>query len=106
MLFRSVAGQIGALERCIYTVIGDAVNVAARLEAMTKDVGQHILMNHATYAGLREHPEIVCLPLGEHKVKGRTEPVNVYAVTGLNALAALEAIPALDNLSTEPAIVP
>ncbi len=100
-----VAGQIGALERCIYTVIGDAVNVAARLEAMTKDVGQHILMNHATHAGLREHPEIICLPLGEHKVKGRTEPVIVYAVTGLNALALPAPVDALEVLPPERAIV-
>ncbi len=80
-----VAGQIGALERCIYTVIGDAVNVAARLEALTKDVGQHILINHATFIGLRHHPEIISVALGEHIVKGRTEPVIVHAIKGVNA---------------------
>ena len=81
-----VAGQIGALDRCIYTVIGDAVNVAARLEALTKDVGQHILINNATFIGLRHHPEIISVALGEHKVKGRTEPVVIHAITGVNAV--------------------
>lgn len=81
-----VAGQIGALDRCIYTVIGDAVNVAARLEALTKDVGQHILINNATFIGLRHHPEIISVALGEHKVKGRTEPVVIHAIKGVNAV--------------------
>ncbi len=85
-----VAGQIGALDRCIYTVIGDAVNVAARLEALTKDVGQHILINNATFIGLRHHPEIISVALGEHKVKGRTEPVVIHAITGVNAVPAAE----------------
>ncbi len=85
-----VAGQIGALDRCIYTVIGDAVNVAARLEALTKDVGQHILINNATFIGLRHHPEIISVALGEHKVKGRTEPVVIHAITGVKAVPVAE----------------
>ena len=97
-----VAGQIGALERCIYTVIGDAVNVAARLEALTKDVGQHILINHATFIGLRHHPEIVSVALGEHIVKGRTEPVIVHAIKGVNA--TMLAVPAVLPTSTPPIV--
>ncbi len=100
-----VAGQIGALERCIYTVIGDAVNVAARLEAMTKDVGQHILINHATYVGLREHPEIITTALGEHKVKGRTEPVVVHAVHGIQSEQSISTIAKTITLAAPATVV-
>ena len=59
-----VAGQIGALERCIHAVIGDTVNAAARRAALTKDGGQHILINRATGAGSRNRPEIVAIFMG------------------------------------------
>ena len=76
-----VAGQVGSLERFLYTVIGDAVNVAARLEAMTKDVeGNPVLVNAATYEGIRHRQEITATDLGELNVKGRAEPVHVFAI--------------------------
>jgi class 3 adenylate cyclase len=55
-------------------------------------VGQHILINHATYVGLRDHPEIITTALGEHKVKGRTEPVIVHAVNGIESQHSISTI--------------
>ncbi len=78
-----VAGQVGSLERFLYTVIGDAVNVAARLESMTKDfTGNPILINSATYEGIRHRDGLKIEDLGPLAVKGRVEPVHVYGVHG------------------------
>gem|GEM_PF-952763 len=77
---QAVAGQIGSLDRLIYTVIGDTVNVAARLETLTKEFPNHpILINDTTAAALHDHPEILLQSLGPQRVKGRSEPVEVYA---------------------------
>ncbi len=76
-----VAGQMGAADRFLYTVIGDAVNIAARLEALTKDFPEHpILMNEDTFAAIADRPELNCENMGPQKLKGREETVNVYGI--------------------------
>jgi class 3 adenylate cyclase len=77
----AVAGQIGSLERLMYTVIGDTVNVAARLETLTKKYPEHpVLINGPTAEALKDHADLVLKDLGPINVKGRAEPVDVYAV--------------------------
>lgn len=85
-----VAGQIGSLERFMYTVIGDAVNVAARLEDLTKQFdGNPILLNATTYEGCKDRQgEVRLVDQGLQRVKGREEPVHVYAVYADNELPA------------------
>ncbi len=76
-----VAGQIGSLDRFLYTVIGDAVNIAARLEALTRHFPEHpILINRATRDALREREEVKITDLGFQAVKGRVAEVEVFAV--------------------------
>ncbi|MBI3714603.1 MAG: adenylate/guanylate cyclase domain-containing protein [Betaproteobacteria bacterium] len=77
-----VAGQMGSLDRFMYTVIGDAVNVGARLEALTKDFEDNpVLVNEETAAAVRDSGEFTLTSLGAHQLKGRTEAVEVYAAS-------------------------
>ena len=73
-----IAGYTGTLHRATYTCVGDTVNVAARLEAHTKAVGQPILIDEETRRGLDEGIPIE--PQGEVLMKGKTEPISVYSV--------------------------
>ena len=76
-----VAGQIGSPERLLYTVIGDTVNVAARLEALTKDYPEHsILVNHTVARAVGDEPGLRLESLGSIRLKGRAEPVDVSAL--------------------------
>jgi adenylate cyclase len=75
---RVVAGYTGTLHRATYTCVGDTVNVAARLEAHTKVADRPILIDENTREGLGDG--IAVEPQGELLMKGKTQPINVYAV--------------------------
>jgi len=74
-----VAGNIGSATRMKYAIVGDAVNVAARLEQLNKQLGTEVLVSGETLARLPK--ELATADArGEIKVKGRSEPVQVFAV--------------------------
>lgn len=74
-----IAGNMGSKTRLNYTVIGDGVNLAARLEALTKDPAYdaRIIISAATAAAA--HATAQMRPLGRVTVKGKSEAVEIYA---------------------------
>lgn len=75
-----VAGAIGGAGRLTFSVIGDAVNVAARVEAATREIGNEpVLVTEATMRRLG--PGFDFADRGLHQLRGVTEPVHLY---GLN----------------------
>ena len=73
-----VSGNIGSRKRMDYTIIGDGVNLAARLESACKQYGAHILVSEFTRKELRGTYRMRELDLVV--VKGKTQPVAVYEV--------------------------
>jgi len=73
-----IAGYTGTERRATYTCVGDTVNIAARLEAHTKELNQPILIDEHTRAGLDDR--IALEAHGELPLKGKARPVRVYAV--------------------------
>lgn len=73
-----IAGQIGSNDKMEYTVIGDTVNYASRVESCTKDAGADILISENTYQECKDL--FVVESMGSIYVKGKVEPQKIYAV--------------------------
>ncbi|HOT75890.1 MAG TPA: adenylate/guanylate cyclase domain-containing protein [Candidatus Wallbacteria bacterium] len=76
-----VAGNIGISSRLEYTVIGDTVNIASRIESKTKDYQADILITSDVYKKISPAPaNIEFEKAGETLLKGKEEPVEIYRI--------------------------
>jgi class 3 adenylate cyclase len=96
-----LAGNMGSTDRMSYTVIGDSVNLAARLEALNKQFDTHVMVPDETASGL--HGVFVLRLLLRITVVGRADPVQVYEVVGLSRNVGPQAFAAIRAADVRPA---
>ena len=75
-----IAGNIGTRNRVKYTVIGDSVNVAARLEQLNKETGTDILFTEETLIRIHDPLRSMAVERGMHTIKGRNHQVTVHSL--------------------------
>jgi len=85
---KMIIGNLGSQQLFDYTVIGDQVNLGARLEGLNKEYGTTIIISEYTYEAVRNTARVRELDLV--RVMGRTQPIRIYELRGLEPLALIE----------------
>ena len=86
-----VAGAVGGAGRLNFSVIGDAVNVASRVEAMTRELDRDVLLTAETVGRLGD--KIRVESLGEHELRGIAAPVELFATASVAPEPEIEPAP-------------
>ncbi len=97
---RCVVGNMGSRTRFNYTMMGDDVNLAARMESGAKSWGAYTMCTEVTKAACEAHGDgVVFRPLGRIVVKGRAQAVPIHEVVGLKERLTAQALECVDLFS-------
>jgi adenylate cyclase len=73
-----MSGTVGSARRIEYAAVGDTTNTASRLEALTKETAHAVLIADSTRAALQRETPLA--DAGEHRLRGRSEPIRVWTL--------------------------
>ncbi len=85
---KMIAGNLGSRQLFDYTVIGDQVNLASRLEGANKEYQTSLIISESTYHCIKD--KSFCRELDQVKVVGKSRPIRIYELRSMDSLPQLE----------------